>query len=138
MNLFLEPGAWLAVIFFSALAVIANLAAYELGKEGVEAVVARFPKIKPEQLQRAAKFIHERIEAGDGVYIHCAAGVGRAPLVGAAYLVTEGYSPQEAMKLIRSRRPFVNQSGSQKARLEQFAAWFEESKKNSESFSQKE
>ena len=54
MNILFEPGAWLAVIFFSALAVIANPAAYELGKEGVEAVVARFPKIKPEQLQRAA------------------------------------------------------------------------------------
>ena len=53
MNLLLEPGPWLVVICFSGLFVIPNLAAYELGEEGVEAVMSRFPKIYPEQLQRA-------------------------------------------------------------------------------------
>jgi len=75
-----------------------------------------------EQLQQAAAFIARRIEDGDGVYIHCAAGVGRAPLTAAAYLITQGYSVDEARDLIRARRPFINQSANQRARLEQFAA----------------
>jgi protein-tyrosine phosphatase len=74
-----------------------------------------------EQLQRAASFITERIEAGEKVYIHCAAGVGRAPLTAAAYLVSQGYDVDEALNFIRARRPFINQSSNQRARLMQFA-----------------
>jgi protein-tyrosine phosphatase len=74
-----------------------------------------------EQLQKAADFIAERIQAGDGVYIHCAAGVGRAPMTAAAYLISQGYTPDDAMKLIRARRPFINQSSNQRTRLIQFA-----------------
>ncbi|MBZ0307209.1 MAG: dual specificity protein phosphatase family protein, partial [Anaerolineae bacterium] len=55
------------------------------------------------------------------VYIHCAAGVGRAPLVAAAYLVSQGMSVDQARTFLRERRPFINQSESQKQRLIQFA-----------------
>ena len=75
-----------------------------------------------EQLQAAAEFTQQRISTGGRVYIHCAAGVGRAPLTAAAYLVAQGYSVEEASELLRSRRPFINQSANQKARLVQFAA----------------
>ena len=74
-----------------------------------------------EQLQKAADFIAERIDAGEKVYIHCAAGVGRAPMTAAAYLISQGYDLDEAMTLIRGRRPFVNQSSNQRTRLTQFA-----------------
>jgi protein-tyrosine phosphatase len=74
-----------------------------------------------EQLRRAAQFITQKIDAGEGVYIHCAAGVGRAPLTAAAYLVSQGHSVSQALETLRSRRPFINQSASQRARLEQFA-----------------
>ena len=79
-----------------------------------------------EQLQRATEFIHARIQAGDAVYIHCAAGVGRAPLTAASYLVSQGHSPEEALDLIRSRRPFISQSTNQRTRLEQFARYIQE------------
>lgn len=75
-----------------------------------------------EQLQKAAAFITQRIAEGDSVYVHCAAGVGRAPLTAAAYLVSQGYQPDEALDLLRSRRPFISQSASQRERLVQFAA----------------
>ncbi|MCL4878707.1 MAG: dual specificity protein phosphatase family protein [Anaerolineae bacterium] len=74
-----------------------------------------------EQLIEAARFVKARIDAGEGVYIHCAAGVGRAPLVAAAYLVSEGMSVEQARVFLRQRRPFINQSESQKQRLVQFA-----------------
>lgn len=78
-----------------------------------------------EQLQDAVDFISQRIEAGEGVYIHCAAGVGRAPLTAAAYLISRGYEVDEALALLRTRRPFISQSGSQRARLLQYAALLE-------------
>jgi len=78
-----------------------------------------------EQLQEAAAFIHDRIEAGDTVYVHCAAGVGRAPLTAAAYMVSQGLTPEEARELIKSRRPFINQSSSQRSRLVEFASRLE-------------
>jgi protein-tyrosine phosphatase len=74
-----------------------------------------------EQLQKAADFIAARIDAGEKVYIHCAAGVGRAPMTAAAYLISQGYDVDEALRLIRARRPFVNQSSNQHTRLQQFA-----------------
>jgi len=79
-----------------------------------------------EQLHRAAEFISERIDAGEGVYIHCAAGVGRAPLTAAAYLILQGYGVDEALDLLRTRRPFISQSPNQRARLIQFAEFIKE------------
>ncbi len=74
-----------------------------------------------EQMKKGAAFIKERIDAGESVYIHCAAGVGRAPLVAAAYLVSEGMTVEQARTFLRERRPFISQSDSQKQRLIQFA-----------------
>lgn len=74
-----------------------------------------------EQLIKGAAFIKAHIDAGEGVYIHCAAGVGRAPLVAAAYLVSEGMTVEQARIFLRERRPFISQSDTQKQRLIQFA-----------------
>lgn len=78
-----------------------------------------------EQLEKAAQFIGQRVQAGEGVYIHCAAGVGRAPLTAAAYLISQGYSVDEAQALLRSRRPFINQSTNQRIRLQQFQDYYQ-------------
>ncbi len=74
-----------------------------------------------EELQRGADFITAQIAAGRGVYIHCAAGVGRAPLMAAAYLVSAGISPEAAWSTIRQRRAFVRPTPPQTAALEQLA-----------------
>ncbi len=74
-----------------------------------------------EELQRGADFIAAQIAAKRGVYIHCAAGVGRAPLMAAAYLVSTGMSPEIAWSTIRRRRAFVRPTPPQIAALEQLA-----------------
>jgi len=61
------------------------------------------------------------VESGGKVYVHCASGVGRAPTMAAAYLVSTGLSLDEAWTLIRKTRPFVNPTPPQVAALEQFA-----------------
>ncbi len=74
-----------------------------------------------EALRRGVDFITTHIAAGRGVYIHCAAGVGRAPLMAAAYLVSTGMAPDEAWAAIRARRVFVRPTPPQTATLELYA-----------------
>ena len=76
----------------------------------------------PEELERGAEFIRHHIAEGHGVYIHCAAGVGRAPLMAAAYLVDTGMSAAQAWNTIRQARPFIRPTPSQITALDAFAA----------------
>jgi protein-tyrosine phosphatase len=74
-----------------------------------------------DQLRQGVGFIRQAVSAGQGVYIHCAQGVGRAPTMAAAYLVAEGRSVNEAMGLIRKVRPFITPTPAQMRRLEEWA-----------------
>ena len=40
------------------------------------------------------------IEAGGGVYTHCAKGRHRGPAMGACILIAQGFTPEEAMRLL--------------------------------------
>lgn len=55
-------------------------------------------------LRTGAAWIGARISQGEKVYIHCTHGVGRAPLLAACYLVSQGASAQEALHLVKMRR----------------------------------
>ena len=59
-------------------------------------------------LAQGAAFIREAIGGGGKVYIHCSAGVGRAPTMAAAYLMEQGCDMDAALELIRRARPFIN------------------------------
>ncbi len=74
-----------------------------------------------EDLERGAAFIEAQIEQGQGVYVHCASGVGRAPTMAAAYLVSQGLEPEEAWAQIRKKRPFVRPAPKQIEVVEEFA-----------------
>jgi protein-tyrosine phosphatase len=87
-----------------------------------------------EDLARGVDFIEFHAEQGEGVYIHCAAGVGRAPTMAAAYLVRQGASPEQAWKRIQKGRPFVRVTPLQLEVIRTFAvreqaqeAWMEDS-----------
>jgi predicted protein tyrosine phosphatase len=75
-----------------------------------------------EQLQAGVDFIRRNIESGGKVYVHCAGGVGRAPTMAAAYLVSTGLGVDQAWALVRATRPFVTPTPPQLAALKQFAA----------------
>lgn len=61
----------------------------------------------PAHLAQGAAFIREAIGGGGKVYIHCSAGVGRAPTMAAAYLIEQGCDMDAALDLIRKARPFI-------------------------------
>ena len=58
-------------------------------------------------LAQGVAFIEEVVAAGGKVYVHCAAGMGRAPTLAAAYLIRQGLEVAAALALIRRARPFI-------------------------------
>lgn len=60
-----------------------------------------------EHLDQGVAFIRDEISSGGKVYIHCGAGVGRAPTMAAAYLMAEGNSLEQSLVMIRKVRPFI-------------------------------
>jgi protein-tyrosine phosphatase len=84
-----------------------------------------------EDLNTGVKFIHSQIEAGRKVYIHCASGVGRAPTLVAAYLVSLGYPVEQAWAIIRRVRPFIRPTAAQYEQVERFARWWVEQARTS-------
>jgi Dual specificity phosphatase, catalytic domain len=74
-----------------------------------------------EQLLEGVAFIREAVKVGQGVYIHCAQGVGRAPTMAAAYLISEGDTLPAALAKIRLVRPFITPTPVQLSRLEEWA-----------------
>ncbi|MFW5748623.1 MAG: protein-tyrosine phosphatase family protein [Chloroflexota bacterium] len=61
-----------------------------------------------EHLDKGVDFITRAIEAQGKVYIHCAGGIGRAPTMAAAYLMSTGMTLAEALALIKRVRPFIS------------------------------
>jgi dual specificity MAP kinase phosphatase len=76
-----------------------------------------------EQLEQGCAFMAEAIQRGQGVYVHCASGVGRAPTLAAAYLITTGLAPDQAMATIRQVRPFINPTPPQIEQLKRFGTY---------------
>ncbi len=75
-----------------------------------------------DDLRHGVAFITQEIAQGGTVYIHCGVGVGRAPTMAAAYLVSTGMSIDDALAAIRRVRPFIWLNGKQRRQLETFAA----------------
>jgi atypical dual specificity phosphatase len=58
------------------------------------------------RLPAAIRMLANMINFGHKVYVHCTAGLGRAPVVVLAYLIlVEGYSAQDAIERILQERP---------------------------------
>lgn len=76
-----------------------------------------------DDLERGVAFIETHIARGEGVYIHCASGVGRAPTMAAAYLVRQGATAEEAWHIIQQGRPFVRPTPPQMTVIRQFATY---------------
>ncbi|MCX6067191.1 MAG: dual specificity protein phosphatase, partial [Chloroflexi bacterium] len=50
----------------------------------------------------------ETIQNGGKVYSHCARGRHRSVAMGAAILIAQGYSSEDAMQLIKKQRPIAD------------------------------
>ena len=65
-----------------------------------------FRRKPPELLQRGVQFALDALNDGDArLFIHCAAGVHRAPMMALAVLRALGFSLEDGLDMIESRRP---------------------------------
>jgi protein-tyrosine phosphatase len=68
-----------------------------------------FQPKRPEVFQRGVEFCLGALDQNESkIFIHCAAGVHRAPMMTLALLCSMGWELEPAMDLIESRRPVVD------------------------------
>ncbi|MGH9467198.1 MAG: protein-tyrosine phosphatase family protein [Terriglobales bacterium] len=79
---------------------------------------------KPDEFfDRTVAFATRVLDAPEAMlYIHCAAGLHRAPLAAAAVLCGFGFEPTEAMDLVVARRPCADFPAPYRSSLERWIA----------------
>lgn len=56
------------------------------------------------EMNRVVQFANNAVQNGESVLIHCKGGKGRTGMMAAACLVEQGYSPEEAIDLVKQHR----------------------------------
>lgn len=75
------------------------------GLEYLHLPVEDFTAPTLEQIERFMLFATRSIASGRAVAVHCMAGLGRTGTVIACYLVHQGATSAEALRVVRERRP---------------------------------
>jgi protein-tyrosine phosphatase len=73
------------------------------------------------QLRFGALAISNLVEQKKKIYVHCQNGHGRAPTLVSAYLIKKGMSVEEAIELIKAKRPTIHLNDEQLKALKVFA-----------------
>ena len=73
-----------------------------------------------QQLAQVAQFIESQKSQSHPVLVHCGEGKGRTGTVLAAYLVYNGMQADEAIQLIREKRPGSIQTAEQELAIHEF------------------
>jgi hypothetical protein len=63
-------------------------------------------------MRTALDAIAAALDAGQGVYLHCRAGIGRTGTVAGCWLVEQGFAPSEALTLLQRKFAAAAQSRS--------------------------
>lgn len=73
-----------------------------------------------DQLSFGAESIEKLVLQKRKVYVHCKNGHGRAPTFVSAYLIRKGYTPEQAIELIKSKRASIHLHEPQKELLREY------------------
>lgn len=88
--------------------------------DAARAVWSPTPDMHAAPLEEFVAFISSlraRLEVGDGLVVHCGAGIGRAGTVAAALLMSYGASHDEALVAVRAARPSAGPQTAEQDRL---------------------
>ena len=89
-----------------------------------------FQPKKVEVFRRGVEFAIEALDQpGTKLYIHCAAGVHRAPMMALALLGALGWKLKDAIRLIETRRPQADFADVYVRSVERFLAEYEAARK---------
>ena len=83
--------------------------------------VPDFTAPSPEVLSEAVAAIDRSLSDGRAVAVNCGAGLGRTGTVVACWLVRQGRSPEDAIALVRERRPGSIETAEQERAVHEFA-----------------
>jgi len=95
-----------------------------LKKHGIEYFNIKIPDgmgAPPNVLFEITKLIMKRVRDGKKILIHCNLGRGRSILIAAAYLVSKGLKPDEAINKVKSIRSVSFLNTQQREALYEFA-----------------
>lgn len=93
----------------------------ELGARSLHLPVASNYAPTQPQLDEGVAAIREAVARGQPVAVHCAAGLGRTGTMLAAYLISEGQTPEEAIASLRAVRPGSVETLEQEQALHEYA-----------------
>src|SRR5712692_4970325 len=80
------------------------------------------------QIQSMVSWINKQAENGRKVYMHCAAGVGRAPTMAIAYLVSTGLTADQALLRIKEKHRDTDPGPRQIEAVREYEALISEQK----------
>lgn len=75
-------------------------------------------------LLKGAEFMDTEIKNGGTVYVHCRQGLGRGPTMAMAYLIKTGATYEDAFKIIKRVRTFIEPRPSQVERLKELELFY--------------
>ncbi|MBU6392172.1 MAG: dual specificity protein phosphatase family protein [Planctomycetes bacterium] len=77
----------------------------EFGFEYKHIPIPDFSTPTQEQIEEFVTFVNNLLSSKKKIVVHCEAGIGRTGTMLACYLVSKGYSAENAISEVRKRRP---------------------------------